>query len=720
MTSRIRLGALVVIAVVAGSLVPVAVASSASAQVRAQVGVPSEPTDLRVQVGERRLAVSWSAPVDGGGSVSGYRVELWTGGPIISRIYSVDLPSTSRSTNFGDLEPGAEYTARVSAFNQVGRGPEATVAARTRGGKPIGDKATAAPAVRLFLGADRSGCAYSRLPCRWVDAALDGFGSWRYLLECYWSSSRGSLGHRTASRTITVSGGRVDNLCWFNVPPGRYLTVVVDGVQSDTVRFAAGAPTNPSRNHGYLPPSMADVDDGRATAAPARRPSRPSAPSNLKATAVDSSRDGDSIEDDLLITWDPPSDDGGAEITGYRMRLSRPAILFGPDRRSSPWSAGRRVSGPLFEFRGLSCAAYVVTVAAESRIGAGPYSRAEVTTMGCPLPAPDVELVLEENARRYEDLGIRVRWSPVADAESYHLDWRYVETDIDELRRLFDELESTVSTSDAARIYQQIGIALRGDEVSAGRIAGDSRPNSDSSMPEVLCHLDGSTNPHTKSPTPYCEHRSEWSELDGEAPAFRIGSVQDEHSLQARARAVTREDGAALFGDWSPWETVSAGWLDDVCQPVSILGTLDDGRTAIEVGEWAENAVGVVAAILSSDTSAASLRAERQALTRAARELVRLASKTRLNKLMATAISGLADSTAGAAAETTEASLVALMFDCVGYGAGLTRADTVTLGEETLREHQRLSPELSDIDIESAVENFGTLMSESTRSQGRT
>ncbi|MCY3804944.1 MAG: fibronectin type III domain-containing protein, partial [bacterium] len=673
-----------------------------------------------VQAAERRLTVSWSAPRDdGGAAVSGYRVELWTGGPTISRVYSVDLPPTSRSTNFGDLEPGAEYTVQVSAVNQAGRGAAVRVTARTWGGKPVAktDKASAAPAVRIFLGADRNGCAYPRLPCRWVGGTLDGFVPGRYRLECYWSSSRGSQGNRTASRTITVSGRSVDNLCWFNLPPGRYLTVVVDGVQSNTLRFAATAPPTPGHRRNELPPSMADVDAGRATASPARRLSLPAAPRNLKATAVDSSQDDDRIEDDLLITWDPPSDDGGAAITGYRMRLSRPAILFGPDQRSSPWSSSRRVSGPPFEFRGLSCAAYVARVAAENQVGIGPYSQAEVTTKGCPLTSPNVELAVAENAPLYDDPGIQIRWSPVAGAESYHLDWRYVETDIDDLRRLFDELESTVSTSDATRLYQKIDIALLGDEVSASRVGGDSRPNSDSSMPEVLCYVDGSTNPHTKSPTPYCEHRSEWIELDGKDPTFRIRSVQAEHSLQARVRAVTYgDDGAVLRGDWSPWKAVSTGWLDDVCQPVSILGTLKNGRAAIEVGEWTAAAVGVVTAILSSEANAASLAAARHVLTRAAREVVRLAlKKSSLEKLMVAAISGLADGTA----ETTELSIVRLMFDCVGYGAGLTRADTVMLGEEAIREYQRMSPELSDINIESAVVNFGTLMSESTRSQGR-
>ena len=110
-------------------------------------------------------------------------------------------------------------------------------------------------AVAISLGADRSRCGYSHLPCRWVGATFDGFVSGRYRLECYWSPSRGSLGTRTVSRTITVSGRPVDELCWFNVQPGRFLTAVIDGVQSNTIQFAGTPPRQTTQNNNAdLPP----------------------------------------------------------------------------------------------------------------------------------------------------------------------------------------------------------------------------------------------------------------------------------------------------------------------------------------------------------------------------------------------------------------------------------------------------------------------------------
>jgi len=198
---------------------------------------------------------------------------------------------------------------------------------------------------------------------------------------------------------------------------------------------------------------------------------------------------------------------------------------------------------------------------------------------------------------------------------------------------------------------------------------------------------------------------------------FRIRSVPDDYSLQVRVRAAGHGDGSPeLFGDWSPWRILSARWLNDACRPAAILADLKHGRAATEVGEWTAAAVGTVAAIRGAVTGAATGSAARHSLTRAATELAAQASqKPAPNELMTAAINDLADG----ATDTTEAATVRLMFDCVGHGAGLTRTDAATVAEETLREHHRTSPELSDINIDTAIENHRTLTSESTRSQGR-
>ena len=348
-----------------------------------EVGVPSEPADLRVQAAEGRLTISWSAPrSDGGAPVSGYLVELFSFG---RRLHSVDLSSASRGTNFGGLTPSTDYMVQVSASNQAGRGAPAEAVARTRAETPTPPQPPPSQddrEVRISLGADRSGCGYEHLPCRWVDATFKGFASGRYLLECYWSTSRGSLGNRTASRTITVSSRSVDDLCWFNVQPGRYLTMVVDGVGSNTIQFASAAPTQTNQNNNDLPPSMADVDTGRATTPSPSQATVPSEPRNLWVRVTDPIEDDDRREDDFVVTWDPPISNGGAAISGYRIAISRPPISIGPDTRRQHWSTRGQASSP-YRFSGLSCATYMVTVAAENRVGRGSISRSTISTE-CP------------------------------------------------------------------------------------------------------------------------------------------------------------------------------------------------------------------------------------------------------------------------------------------------------------------------------------------------
>ncbi|MCY4103506.1 MAG: fibronectin type III domain-containing protein [bacterium] len=362
------------------------------------VEVPSAPSFLAASVGERRAGVLWSPPADDGGApVTRYRVELYEGGTRVDRFY---VASGAVEVSFGGLTPGTAYTAYVRAENRAGWGARDSTTFTTLADSsppPTTTTTTQPPeaqatrAIRISLGADRSGCGYEHLPCRWVDATFDRFASGRYLLECYWSTSRGSLGNRTASRTITVSSRSVDNLCWFNVQPGRHLTMVVDGVQSNTIQFAGtlgqtSASQNNDQNNNDLPPSMADVDAGLATALPApSEATAPSSPRNLEIAVIDSNRDADTLKDDLIVTWDSPDNNGGARVAGYRMTISRPPISNGPDVRPHPWSTSGRPSSP-YEFAGLSCAAYTITLAAENRAGRGSISRATVSTECPPRP----------------------------------------------------------------------------------------------------------------------------------------------------------------------------------------------------------------------------------------------------------------------------------------------------------------------------------------------
>ena len=92
----------------------------------------------------------------------------------------------------------------------------------------------------------------------------------------------------------------------------------------------------------------------------------PTAPRNLRLTRVDA--------DSFRITWDPPSSNGGARITGYRATLSRPALSSSIPAWERTYSYSSSDRSRIFN--GRLGATYTVRLAATNRVGTGPSVRA--------------------------------------------------------------------------------------------------------------------------------------------------------------------------------------------------------------------------------------------------------------------------------------------------------------------------------------------------------
>ncbi|MYE67950.1 MAG: fibronectin type III domain-containing protein [Acidimicrobiia bacterium] len=353
---------------------------------------PNPPTELSGTAGQDRITINWSPPAnDGGSSITGYQVELYENG---TRRHRVALSASLRATNFGNLTPDTSYTVRVSADNQVGQSNPAALNIRTLAA-PTGSPATDDPqqvqdsrVVELSLGSDKSDCNDQSRPCRWLDAALSGFTPGNYSLSCYWGTSSNPLVSSEYHGTIRVTGSVSRNLCWFNITPGLYVTLIIDGVQSTSIVFDGTALRDTNQNNNDLPPSMADVDTGRAIAPPpaSQQLTEPSAPRNLRITLYDSNRDDDTRRDDFSVTWDPPSSSGGAPITDYRLQISREPISRGPDQRTDSWESVKDTVSPPYIFNGLTCATYTVVVSARNRAGHGPSDESSIDTE-CGLPS---------------------------------------------------------------------------------------------------------------------------------------------------------------------------------------------------------------------------------------------------------------------------------------------------------------------------------------------
>jgi hypothetical protein len=83
--------------------------------------VPAAPTGLTAVPSSHTLALSWTAPADGGSPITGYTVTYTPSGGAPT---SVATGSTAPSFTLGSLTNGTSYGVTVTATNAVGTGPD--------------------------------------------------------------------------------------------------------------------------------------------------------------------------------------------------------------------------------------------------------------------------------------------------------------------------------------------------------------------------------------------------------------------------------------------------------------------------------------------------------------------------------------------------------------------------------------------------------------------
>ena len=238
---------------------------------------PTPPRNLRATAsGETAIDLAWTAPVDTGGSkITGYRIEVSSDGGSTWSNRVANTGNTNLTYKHTGLSAGTTRHYRVSAINSnETSGPSNVANATTGGGSAPG------PPTDLKATADGE----TAIDLEWSAPADTGTSAITgYRIEV--SEDDGTwtdLEADTESRRTTHTHSRLD--------PGdtRYYRV------SAINRVGTSDPSN--------------VDDATTETA------RPGAPKELSATAVDS------VQIDLA--WNPPDDDGGSPITGYRIEMS--------------------------------------------------------------------------------------------------------------------------------------------------------------------------------------------------------------------------------------------------------------------------------------------------------------------------------------------------------------------------------------------------------------
>ena len=240
---------------------------------------PGAPTGLAATAdGQTEIDLSWSAPSDdGGASISGYRIEVSTDGSSWSDLVA-NTGSSSTSYNHTGLTANSTRHYRVSAINSVGTGPASNT-----------DSATTEAASAAKPGAPTG-----------LTATADG----QTEIDLAWTPPSDDGGASISGYRIEVSE---DNSAWSDLVADTNSTATSyshTGLNAGSTRYYRVSAIN---SEGTGP--VSNVADATTDA-----PTKPGAPTGLTATANGQTQ--------IDLSWTAPSDDGGADISSYRIEVS--------------------------------------------------------------------------------------------------------------------------------------------------------------------------------------------------------------------------------------------------------------------------------------------------------------------------------------------------------------------------------------------------------------
>ena len=428
---------------------------SQSASAATLTGVPNAPGLTVRAAAFDAVELTWTVPADNGDPITGYTLE-WSadGNPDTwATLHSVGAADTSY--NDTPLEPGTERYYRIRAVNSTGNGSWSTVRkavtppappvtpeleAEANGQNAI-DLTWSEPDNRggpitgyeLQVSADGSENSYRRLTSPSASARFYTHGNLQPGDERYyqlrarnragwseWSVAAFAITYTgtpaAPSLTTEVNGTTEIKLSWTKPDDrGRFidryeLEESDDGIAWEPLdrNIQAG---NRSYAHGGL--SDGTTKHYRVRATNSNGPGQwsqtrsartdlggPDAPVMLTATAMG--------EQQIDLAWDPPADDNGSAVTGYRIERSRdgnaPWERLADRHRTTTFSDTGLYRGTTRHYR----------VAATNRTGTGPYSEAKsATTDGDPATAPGTPTLfrLSEVSRNQ----VTIAWDPPAD-----------------------------------------------------------------------------------------------------------------------------------------------------------------------------------------------------------------------------------------------------------------------------------------------------------------
>lgn len=287
---------------------------------------PGSPAAVTVDRGDGRLDVTWQPPADNGGKpVLSYTVG-WTAPD--GTTGSIETSATSHT--FAGLTNGTTYTVTVTATNEIG-----TSAA----GPPAAGTPAHIPGAPVAVRTTRDD---SRVHVSWDPPASDG----GLLVKGYtvlWVAPDGTTGSAPTTATSHT----------------------IDGLSNGTTYGITVSATNEIGN-------SVTADPVRAT------PARPPGPLARAEITVG--------HESLLLSWQPPTDDGGLPVRSYTVRWVAPDGAAGAIETTH---TNHTIDGL------IGGAAYTVTILANNEMGA---SAAPMSAQATPQHATAPETSGDSNA----------------------------------------------------------------------------------------------------------------------------------------------------------------------------------------------------------------------------------------------------------------------------------------------------------------------------------
>ena len=395
--------------------------------------VPSAPTITSVEESDQTLVVNWSAPsITGSSNITGYTVQWKTGTQEFGGDTNREGTTTATSYTISGLVNGTTYEVQVIASNDSGAGPASAAGSGTPSTTP------GTPIVTLQPGAVEG----EQLAVTWTEPDNGGSAITEYRVQ--WKS--GSESYNTTDRQAVVTSGRTYNIDTSATPTAEY-AVIVTAVNDNGAGTASVEVTGKSSTVAGEPGLTSVVLNGGGS---------PLAENNT-----------------LTVTWTAPSDDGGADVSGYKVQWKSDSQVYDSSREHI---AG--ASDSTYDITGLDGGAeYNVRVIAVNGNGdSQPSGESTTNVLGPPHPPTGVTVERGDEGGRLVVTWAASQVDALRPVEAYIVRWKSGSEEYDSTR------EIRVLPSEES---QEITGLVNGTEhsviVLAQNVAGESAPSTEAS-----------------------------------------------------------------------------------------------------------------------------------------------------------------------------------------------------------------------------------------------